>query len=54
MPAEMMIVPAARAFDPPGGQARVPAARADRPRPSNDDNERALREALLNLQRMSK
>ena len=35
----------ARAFDPPTGAS---------PRGSNDDNERALREALVNLQRMSK
>ena len=46
--------PSARAFDPPAGHGGAPAPRADRPRPSNDDNERALREALLNLQRMSK
>ncbi|MGB3165347.1 MAG: hypothetical protein WBA68_01065, partial [Alteraurantiacibacter sp.] len=38
---------AARAFDPPAGQS--PARPA-----SNDDNERALREALVNLQRMGK
>lgn len=46
--------PAARAFDPPAGQADKAPARAERPKPSNDDNERALREALMNLQRMSK
>lgn len=46
--------PAARAFDPPVGEGEAAAARAERPQPSNDDNERALREALLNLQRMSK
>lgn len=46
--------PIPRAFDPPAGDAdQAPQANA-RPQPSNDDNERALREALLNLQRMSK
>ncbi|MEL1251991.1 hypothetical protein [Aurantiacibacter gilvus] len=45
---------AARAFDPPVAQAENASARAERPKPSNDDNERALREALMNLQRMSK
>ncbi|KLE34213.1 hypothetical protein AAW00_08075 [Aurantiacibacter luteus] len=40
----------ARPFDPPSAQRSAePQHRA-----SNDDNERALREALLNLQRMSK
>ncbi|RPF71549.1 hypothetical protein [Aurantiacibacter spongiae] len=42
----------ARLFDPPSGQA--PDAAGERPRASNDDNERALREALMNLQRMGK
>ncbi len=43
--------PGPRAFDPPADQAENrPAPRA----PSNDDNERALREALMNLQRMGK
>ena len=46
--------PGPRAFDPPAGQAENAAARAERPKPSNDDNERALREALMNLQRMGK
>jgi hypothetical protein len=46
--------PVSRAFDPPAGEAEVAPQRAERPRPSNDDNERALREALLNLQRMGK
>lgn len=45
---------AARAFDPPAGEISAAAQRAERPRPSNDDNERALREALMNLQRMGK
>lgn len=40
---------AARAFDPPAG-TDAPV----RSSPSNDDNARALREALLNLQRMGK
>ena len=40
---------------PPLTKANDPAKlRAERPRPSNDDNERALREALMNLQRMGK
>lgn len=39
-----------RAFDPPADAPEAAAPRAA----SNDDNERALREALLNLQRMSK
>ena len=43
--------PAARAFDPPADGERP--ARAQ-PAPSNDDSDRALREALLNLQRMGK
>jgi len=46
--------PAARAFDPPAGEDKAAAPRMERPKPSNDDNERALREALLNLQRMGK
>ncbi len=46
---------ASRTFDPPVGEGDAAAAqRAERPRPSNDDNERALREALMNLQRMAK
>ena len=44
---------AQRAFDRPAGDAAA-AQRAERPRPSNDDNHRALREALMNLQRMGK
>ncbi|WAT17003.1 hypothetical protein OZN62_08615 [Aurantiacibacter sp. MUD11] len=44
----------ARPFDPPAGREAPVTARSERPKPSNDDNERALREALLNLQRMSK
>ncbi len=47
--------PASRAFDPPRMQGNTaPAQRAERAKPSNDDNERALREALMNLQRMGK
>ena len=47
--------PASRAFDPPPAQgSAAPTQRAERPKPSNDDNERALREALMNLQRMGK
>ena len=47
--------PASRAFDPPvtDGNQTTPQ-RTERPKPSNDDNERALREALMNLQRMAK
>ena len=45
---------AARAFDPPASEAEAAPQRSERPQPSNDDNERALREALLNLQRMGK
>lgn len=45
---------ASRAFDPPGGTpANIGDARPA-PKSSNDDNERALREALVNLQRMGK
>ncbi|MWV26539.1 hypothetical protein [Aurantiacibacter rhizosphaerae] len=44
-----------RAFDRPVAHGNESAElRADRPKPSNDDNERALREALMNLQRMAK
>lgn len=43
-----------RAFDPPAGREHGVTQHTDRPRPSNDDNERALREALMNLQRMGK
>lgn len=46
--------PAARSFDPPAGEARSMQQQSERPRPSNDDNDRALREALMNLQRMGK
>ncbi|GGD60548.1 hypothetical protein GRI62_00050 [Erythrobacter arachoides] len=42
---------APRPFDPPAGSTQPAEGQA---RASNDDNERALREALLNLQRMSK
>ena len=41
----------ARAFDRPAGAER---AAKSQPSPSNDDSDRALREALLNLQRMGK
>ena len=47
-----------RPFDAPAAPANEGTAetdqRAARPQPSNDDNERALREALMNLQRMGK
>ncbi|WP_147367039.1 ABC transporter permease [Aurantiacibacter zhengii] len=46
--------PGPRTFDPPVADGNVAAHRTDRPRPSNDDNDRALREALMNLQRMGK
>ena len=45
---------APRAFDPPAGESDTATQRGERPRPSNDDNDRALREALINLQRMGK
>lgn len=52
-PAEDRDVPASggRAFDPPADYAEK---RATPEQASNDDNDRALREALMNLQRMSK
>ncbi len=52
--ADAEAAPAGRAFDPPAGKAENASPRAERPKPSNDDNERALREALMNLQRMGK
>ncbi|APE27310.1 hypothetical protein [Aurantiacibacter gangjinensis] len=49
---------AMRPFDAPAGPTDAAdssaAHRAPRPQPSNDDNERALREVLMNLQRMGK
>lgn len=45
----------ARPFDPPAAAASGPSEESAPPRDaSNDDHERALREALINLQRMSK
>ena len=46
--------PASRAFDPPVSDGTSSRGAPARPAPSNDDNERALREALMNLQRMGK
>lgn len=47
-PAEKAASAAPRAFDPPGGSP------ANAPRPSGDEADRALRDALMNLQRMGK
>lgn len=52
---EQALAPAPRMFDRPEGEgAPQKSSESARPRPSNDDNDRALREALMNLQRMGK
>ncbi len=52
-PHEAPRVSAARAFDPPGGEPRTSMASAS-PAPASDDQQRVLREALMNLQRIGK
>ncbi|MFB0612119.1 hypothetical protein [Aurantiacibacter poecillastricola] len=53
-PGQLRRASSARPFDPPATGHEAEAAQVSRPKPSNDDNERALREALMNLQRMGK